>query len=714
MNRWTRRSELHRASAGPAEGRPAPPAHHYFAFLSYSHKDSEDADWVHAELERFRVPSSLAGRLTANGVIPKRLTPIFRDRHELAAGHDLTEEIRVALSASRCLIVLCSPDAAKSKWTNAEIDQFKRLHPEGCIIAAVLAGEPLASDIPGREEEECFPPALVAKYNRRGRPTGQKTEPIAADLREGKGGRRVGFLKIVAGILGVGLDDLVQRDHIRKQRRLAFISTSSLAGMLIASFLAITAIQARDAARDQRREAESLVEFMLGDLKDKLEPIGRLDALDGVGSRVLTYYQKQNKADLPDASLSQQSLALSLMGEVAVQRGDLDGALRLYREALAGTAEAIRRKPDDPQRLFDHAQNIFWIGQIAIYKGSLRDADRAFREYRRLAGQMVALDPNSIKWRMEVYNADANLGGVLSQERRFAEASAQWGQVYRMISALTTADPNNREYRQSLVESLAWYADAERDAGHLDNAIALRERNVALLSQMTRQTGDQTYAQKLIPAERSLGLLYLARGRTDMAIKHLRASADRADRVILVEPDNSKSIEYGFKTKLELAFALLLGGSSDEAAAVNEAACASAGQLLAKDSKVPEWRAGLRDCWLMRSRLAAAAGDNTAALQDALRSIDAARTVHTTDSVRDQFALAAAYRAAGDAQRDSGNNAGALSAWESALSALPKASAERPGEMRERATILERLGRTAEARQLLAKLSEIGFKRGAR
>src|SRR5687768_12632867 len=163
MNKWARPSEWNSASTAASAGRSAPPAHLYFAFLSYSHHDTEDADWLHGELERFRVPSSLAGKLTTNGVIPKRLTPVFRDRHELAAADDLGEEIREALAASRCLIVLCSPAAAKSKWTNAEIETFKRIHPDGCLIAAIVAGEPFAGEIPGREAEDCFPPALCRK-----------------------------------------------------------------------------------------------------------------------------------------------------------------------------------------------------------------------------------------------------------------------------------------------------------------------------------------------------------------------------------------------------------------------------------------------------------------------------------------------------------------------------------------------------------------------
>src|SRR5215208_4615920 len=78
----------------------------YYAFLSYSHKDKELADWLHRELERFRVPRPLAGRLTANGVVPKRLSPIFRDQHDLSAGGDLAEGIKAALSASQYLVVL--------------------------------------------------------------------------------------------------------------------------------------------------------------------------------------------------------------------------------------------------------------------------------------------------------------------------------------------------------------------------------------------------------------------------------------------------------------------------------------------------------------------------------------------------------------------------------------------------------------------------------
>ncbi len=61
---------------------------------------------------------------------------------------------------SACQIVICSPQAAKSKWVNEEILAFKRLGREDRIFCLIVGGEPNATDMPGREDEECFPPAL--------------------------------------------------------------------------------------------------------------------------------------------------------------------------------------------------------------------------------------------------------------------------------------------------------------------------------------------------------------------------------------------------------------------------------------------------------------------------------------------------------------------------------------------------------------------------
>ena len=714
MTIFARPSEWTRAIREAAFATPfADRTHHYFAFISYSHRDEHVAEWLHDALEDFRVPGHLVGRITEHGCVPKRLTPIFRDVRELPASSDLGQEIKAALKASRFLIVLCSPASAKSKWTNAEIEAFKRLHPKACILAAILSGEPFASEMPGREHEECLPQALRLKYDGHGRPTTKRAEPLAADLRGDAHGRRTGFLKLVAGMLDVGLDDLVRRDEIRRHRHLAIVAAGSIVGMVVASGLALAAIQARDAARDQRREVEGLVAYMLGDLKDKLEPIGKLDALDGVGSRVLAYYEKQDASELSDAALLQRSKALSLTAQVAFLRGNLQSAQRLYGQAMAGTAETIRRSPRDPQALFDHAQNVFWIGELARERRQTGEAEAAYREYKRLADRMVAIEPDNLKWRMELAYANENLGIVLFNQRRFAEAVRQFEIALRPMESLAAIEPDNADYQKELSNVLAWLADAQRDLGKLDAAIAVRRRQIAGLEQLARSSGGNVeFLRLLIPAHQALGILLTSRGQAEPGLEQLRRAVEVAERLIPVEPDNVIWQGFAAQAGLELGDALTSLGRESEAHARVREGCQRAARVLATNAG-PGWRRLRTQCLAVRSQLAIRDGAPAEAAALAKQALASARSARSEDPTKDRYGIAAAFRLLGDAQRARGDAPASRTSWEQGLAKLPTDITERPFEMRDRAQLLQRLGRAAEARRLGDRLSAMGFKNGS-
>lgn len=137
-----------------------PGNYRYWAFISYSHRDKAAGEWIHRALEAYRIPKLLRRESGSFGDLPARLFPVFRDREELAASPDLGDRIEAALRESRYLVVLCSPDAAASPWVNKEIIFFKSLGRERQVFSLIVAGEPYASEQPGREKEECFPEAL--------------------------------------------------------------------------------------------------------------------------------------------------------------------------------------------------------------------------------------------------------------------------------------------------------------------------------------------------------------------------------------------------------------------------------------------------------------------------------------------------------------------------------------------------------------------------
>jgi len=710
MHRVTQIGPADRARGGSADDPPAP---RYWAYFSYSHRDEADAKWLHGALEKYRVPRTLVGRPGPHGPSPSSFVPIFRDRQELAAADNLERRIREAIEQSRFLIILCSPAAATSHWTNQEIVTFKRLHPAGTILAAIVAGEPFASAIPGRESEECFPPALRVELDKRGRATAKRAEPLAADLREGRDGRRMGLLKIVAGMLGVGLDDLVQRETQRRQKRLTLLVAASLGGMTVTSGLALAAVKARDEAREQRREAEGLVGFMLGDLRTKLEPLGRLDALGSVGARALAYFESQDKSDLSDAALTQRSKALTLLGEIASDRGDLDGALRRYREATTGSAEALRRAPDDPQRVFDHAQNVFWVGEIARQRGQTSRAEASMREYKKLSRRLIAIDPSEAKWQMEGIYADANLGIVLLDLRRYPEAATVFQASLGAIEKLAAAAPQNAQYRKSLIETLAWLADAREREGRLDDALAQRERQLALLAPLISiSRSDAENKRQFMVAHRAAGRLFAMRGDLGGAFDHLGAAVQLGDELMHTEPDNADWAGQAAANYLDLGELQLDGERTEQAGVSARVGCDIGNRLMTKDSSVKLWRVDLRvACLSLRARLALARGNPEEAQDLVGRLVVLARSETGRErSIESLLTLSLAELLRAIVLRSSGDKIASEKAFRTALAAWPKEVALGPNLTARQAVLLDGLGRRAEANSVAEKLEAIGFR----
>jgi adenylate cyclase len=65
---------------------------------------------------------------------------------------------------------------------------------------------------------ECFPQAVRFRADTAGSLTSERIEPIAADVRKGKDSIEDAKLKIIAGLIGVGFDELKQREAQRRRK----------------------------------------------------------------------------------------------------------------------------------------------------------------------------------------------------------------------------------------------------------------------------------------------------------------------------------------------------------------------------------------------------------------------------------------------------------------------------------------------------------------
>lgn len=216
----------------------------YWAFVSYSHRDQAWADWLHHALETYHVPRRLVGRESPAGPVPRRLYPVFRDQDELPSSPNLSGAIDLALRQSRFLVVIASPYAAVSRWVDQEIERFRALGRAERILCLIVDGEPHADRMPDKGLLECFPPCLRGHDG---------VEPIAADVRPGKDGKPLARLKLIAGLLGVGLDELRRRE--RRRQQLARLGWTAAGAALLALVLGIWQFQRQEKAAALARQA---------------------------------------------------------------------------------------------------------------------------------------------------------------------------------------------------------------------------------------------------------------------------------------------------------------------------------------------------------------------------------------------------------------------------------------------------------------------------
>ncbi|HPE30766.1 MAG TPA: toll/interleukin-1 receptor domain-containing protein [Parvularculaceae bacterium] len=556
----------------------------YRAFISYSHADEKAADWLQHALESYVAPKAIVGKPTPWGPAPRRLTPIFRDRADLPAAGNLNSEIQAALSESLFQVIICSPNAAKSRWVNEEIKLFKKLHGQERTLAVIVSGEPGASAIPGREAEECFPPALRFRVDESGEITDEPAEPIAADARAKGDGRRDAKLKLIAGLLGVKLDDLIQRDAARRAREARLI-IGGLAGLsMLLGGLTVAAINARGEAQTMRGQAEDLIEFMLGDLKDKLEPVGKLNVLESVGQKALGYYEQQNLKHLKEDALSRRARALILVGDIHQRRHDYDAALIAYEAAAETTEEQLRRAPNDPQWIFDHAQSVFYVAYIAAERGEAEAAEKGYQEYYRLAQQLVAIDPTNPKWRLELAYATSNLGTVRYNAGAYDEAAPYFDESVEARRALSQDAPDDADLADRFAYALSWRAFNDLLRGRYAAAIeSITEQISVYDSLLAKEPDDYEILDYLSTARRRLGEAHLSLGDIEAAQRALSEAKAVADRLLAREADHALWALNAAYVEDQLSFLASLAGREDEAAAFAEHAVSLARTIFERD-----------------------------------------------------------------------------------------------------------------------------------
>ena len=524
----------------------------YSAFLSYSHHDSGWAKWLHAALEGTRIDKDLVGRETPVGPVPRTLRPIFRDRDDFAAGHSLTEQTLAALQAAKFLIVLCSPSAANSRYVDEEIRRFKAMGRAERVISVIVEGEP------GDADRGCFPASLQFKVGPDGALTEEREEPIAADARPHGDGKEIACAKVVAGLLGVALDDIVQRAE-RARRRHARLRNSVIA--LLAALTLASSLGLAWARYELGRNEE---------------------LLDRTLKRATGFVH--SAVELSEQFHVPHTVSLGLLHQA-------EGLFQDMSELGRETPQLQHRKA---VMLIEFARNYAILGDTQAREARASEA-------QRLLTALVAARPNDLSWQSDLAAADTELGNAFVSEGRLPDAITRYRAALAVRQHLADADLKNAAWQHDLATAYRKIGIVQATQSRVAEALDSYRTAVAILERLAAtQPTDVAVKFDIAWDHYRIGDALRQRSKSAEAFVEFQVSLQLRQELVAIDPSNGKWQRALSWSHSRIGDVLLEQHKFAEALESYRIAFAIRDRLVATDRNNVVWQ---RDLMLAHSRI---------------------------------------------------------------------------------------------------------------
>ena len=533
----------------------------YKAFISYSHEDEAFAAWLHDRLERYRVPL----RIQPN---ERRLGVFFRDREELAGGHMLSTAIVEALETSEYLIVICSPAAATSTWVAREIEAFLACGRKENTLLIVPDSSPRGAID--------FPVALDKLDE----------ELLAADARVPGDGKQGALLKLVAGLLKVRFDELVQRERRRQRQRLLLIGTGATT-IVVAILVSLLLVQgAEREAEERRQQAESFVGFLVDDIEERIEEYERVGEIDEDLAKALEFFSTTDLEQLNITTLQHYRTALLGVGSVRIRQGKPKLALDAFNRAAELGRSIVDRDATKPDWWYDLAVGTYYIGEAHWEMQDIQAAAEHMVESLKHAERAAGLAPDEFKYQIEVVYGLNNLGAVHTRLKNYVQVVQFLVRALEKIDALRESHADReQDLVEQEVEAVSWMVEVTQAQSRYSETFAWHTREIELRRQLIEATGNAHHQGRLSDALGFYANSLTAIGDSQQAIEVLREALDASLAVTTADPDNATWRSRLLIGHAMLANALFEAGDSEEAYSELDRAESGMDDMIDKDQQ---------------------------------------------------------------------------------------------------------------------------------
>ena len=477
------------------------------------------------------------------------------------------------------------------------------------------------------------------------------------------------------------------------------------------------AVAAREEADRRRGQAESLIGFMLGDLRARLQEVGRLELLDEVGRQATAYFNAVPPESLSGDELFRRSQSMYQIGQIRQAEGNLKAASDAYRDSIEFAEQAVARDPTKGEWQIGLANARFYLGEALRVQGDLTGAMREYQAYRDIAQRLVDREPQNERWLLELSYGLGAVAFVHEADGDFESARQELLRALSLKEDLAHRDPSDVERQQAVASGHLRLGLVLDKLGEVDAALKQHLADLEIRRDLVVHHPDNFALKRNYGvALRYVGSAYEDRGDLGMAAKYYRTRREVTSAYAAADPRNADWHRDVAVAESTLAGALRLMGSLREAERGYERAIAIVRPIAEASPTAATRQRDLADAELGLGLTYFESGelDAAAARADVVERLLAPLLGHGIDREATRRTAEGRLLAADVAARR-GNAQLALRLREAALALVVSGQETNPekGLLAVQARALLALNRAAEARPIVERLTRLGYRHPA-
>ena len=250
------------------------------------------------------------------------------------------------------------------------------------------------------------------------------------------------------------------------------------------------AIEAENRAAAARKGAENIFNHLLGQLRDRLEPLGHLDIVEEAQRMVETYYEKFGASEQDPEGLNRWATLLQNQGDQLLTQGDMNGAQVKFGRSLEISRQLVKQHPENSA--WEAALSVGYekVGDLLLAQGDLNRARTQFRRLLEIQHNLARRNPGDLAWQRSLLATSEKLGEVLEAQGDLKGAEATYASSLQIMLKLVSQDPMNRARLRELSVIHGRLGGVLKAQGDVAGATRNFKASIEILSNLIREHGQ--------------------------------------------------------------------------------------------------------------------------------------------------------------------------------------------------------------------------------